>query len=81
MEDLKKAFQQMFNVIRLDLEKESYYLLEDSESKCYLMPSWQVGMFPAFNRPWLCYDISGNVWSSLASYAGGEWIKRDGEWL
>ena len=81
MEDLKELFESMFNVKRIDLEEESYYLLEDSVGKCYLMPSWQVGLYTTSNRPWFRYYIAGDLCQSLATYAGGEWLKRDGEWL
>ena len=81
MEDLKKTFQPMFNVIRLDLENESYYLLEDSESKCYLMPSWRLGLFQDMQKDWKYYGISGLVFLSLRDLGGGEWIKREGKWL
>lgn len=81
MEDLRKLFVTMFSVVRLDFEGDSFYLVEDDLSRCYLMPSWAVGLFPTREEPWRGYDISGKVFVCLAADAGGEWIKREGKWL
>lgn len=81
MEGLIRVFAPCFNVVRLDLERDSFYLVEDSESRCYLMPSWACGLFPTWKDPWLNYRVSGRVYSCLADDAGGEWLKRDGVWL
>ena len=73
MEGLIRVFAPCFNVVRLDLERDSFYLIEDSESRYYLMPSWACGLFPNW--------VGGRVYSCLAEDAGGEWLKRDGVWL
>lgn len=81
MEDLRVKFNAMFSVLRVDLVEESYYLLEDSDSKCYFVPAWRVGLFNGERDPWISYTISGILFMALVANAGGEWLKKEGKWL
>lgn len=81
MEDLKKLFEPILSVKRLDFIKESFYLIEDEKRKCYVVPSWVFGLFPTWKDPWLGYEVNRKVWVNLANDAGGEWLKIDGVWL
>ena len=81
MEDLRKLFEPVESVLRLDLQKESFYLIEDEKRKCYVVPSWVFGLFPTWKDPWLEYKVNREVWVNLVNGAGGEWIKIGGIWL
>ena len=81
MEDLRKLFETMINVVRVDLEGDSFYLAVDSDEMCYLIPSRVVGLFPNGKRPWKDYGISVKVFIYLAFEVGSEWVKREGKWL
>lgn len=81
MEDLRKLFEPVMSVKRLDLPKESFYLIEDEKRKCYVVPSWVLGLFPTYKDPWMGYKVNRKVWVNLVNESGGEWIKIDGVWL